>query len=129
MFGAEFGNEALKSLVGELGTIVCDERLRDSKPSKHVSFVKTQDVVRGNFREDFGLYPFCEVIYGHYEEFVLVRPLYEWPEDVSIPHQANGHGGDSVFSSCGGARCMSACLWHLSHFSTWSLASCCIVGQ
>ena len=77
LFGAEFGDEALKALVGELITIVCDERLRDPKLSEYISFVKTQNVVRGNFCEGFGLYPLCEIIYGHDEEFVLVCPLYE----------------------------------------------------
>ena len=85
LFGAEFGNEALKALVGELGTVVCDERLRDSKSREHVSFVKMHNVVRGDFHEGFGLYPLCEVIYGHDEEFVLVRPLYKWSEDVHSP--------------------------------------------
>ena len=85
LFGVEFGNEALKALVGELGSVVRDECLRDPKPSEHVSFVKTQNVVRGDFREGFSLYPLCEVIYGHDEEFVLVRTLYEWSEDVHSP--------------------------------------------
>ena len=85
LFGSEFGNEALKALFGELGTVICDERLRDSKPSEHVSFVKMHNVGRGNFREGFGLYPLCEIIYGHYEEFVLVCPLYKWSKDVHYP--------------------------------------------
>ena len=85
LFGAEFGNEALKALVGELGTVFCDERLRDSKPSKHISFVKTQNIVRGDFREGFGLYPFCEIIYGHDVEFFWVCPLHERSEDVHSP--------------------------------------------
>ena len=111
LFGAEFGNEALKVLVGELGIIVCDERLQDSKPREHVSFVKMENVVRGDFREGFGLYPLCEIIYRHDEEFVLPCPLHEWSEDIHS-HQENGHGDDSVFSSRGGARCISACLWY-----------------
>ena len=85
LFGAEFGDEALKALVGELGTVVCDEHLRDPKSSEYVSFSKTQNVVRGNFREGFGLYPLYEIIYGHDEEFVLVCPLYEWSEDIHSP--------------------------------------------
>ena len=45
MFGAEFGNEALKTLVGELGAVVRDERLWDSKPSEYISFVKAENIV------------------------------------------------------------------------------------
>ncbi|MCH93809.1 hypothetical protein A2U01_0014762, partial [Trifolium medium] len=48
---------------------------------------------------------------------------------ISIPYQAKGHGDDSDLSSLGGARCMSPCLWHLSHFLTCSFASACMVGQ
>ena len=77
MFGAEFGNKALKTLIGELDAVVCDARLWDSNPSEHVSFVKTENVVRGDFREGFGLYPFCKIIYGHNEKFFLVCPLHE----------------------------------------------------
>ena len=87
LFGAEFGNEALKALVGELGTVICDERLGDSKSSKHVLFVKMQNVVQGDLREGFGLYPLCKIIYSHDEEFILVCPLYEWSEDA---HSAPG---------------------------------------
>ena len=85
LFDVEFDNEALKTLVGELGVIVRDERLWDSKPSEHVSFVKTEKVVRGDFREGFGLYPLGEIIYCHNEEFVLVYPLHEQSEDIHSP--------------------------------------------
>ena len=85
MFGTEFRNEALKALVSELGTVVCDERPRDSKPSEHFSFVRTQNIVRGDLCEGFNLYPICKIIYGHDGEFVLVCPLYEWSEDVHSP--------------------------------------------
>ena len=44
-FGAEFDDEALEALVGELGTVICDQRLRDSKSGENVSFVKAEDVM------------------------------------------------------------------------------------
>ena len=50
LLGAEFGNEALETLVGELCAVVRDEHLWYPKPSEHVSFVKKEDVVRGDFR-------------------------------------------------------------------------------
>ena len=56
MFGVEFGNEAMNALVDELGTVICDERLRDSKRGEHVSLVEAEDVMRGDFREGFDLY-------------------------------------------------------------------------
>ena len=85
LFGAEFGNEALKNLVDALGAVVRDERLWDSKPSEHVSFVKTEKVVRGDFREGFGLYPLGEIFYGHSDAFILECSLYERSEDVHSP--------------------------------------------
>ena len=50
LLGAEFGNEALETLVGELRAVIRDERLWYPKPNEHVSFVKTENIVQGDFR-------------------------------------------------------------------------------
>ena len=85
LFGTEFGDEASEALVGELGTVIYNQRLRDSKSGENVSFVEAEDVMGGDFRKGLGLYPLCKVIHGHDEEFVLVRSLHEWSEDVHPP--------------------------------------------
>ena len=95
----------------------------------HLIGVEVEDVMRGDFHEGFSLYPLCKIIHNHDEEFVLVRPLHEWSEDVHPPPRERPWGRQCAQLVGGGARCMSACLWHLSHFLTCSLASCCIVGQ
>ena len=85
LFGSEFGDEVSEPVVGELGTVVCDQRLRDSKSGEDVSFVETEDVVRGDLRKGLDLYPFREVIHVHNKELILVCPLYEQPEDIHPP--------------------------------------------
>ena len=45
LLGVEFGNEALETLIGELGPVVSDECLWNPKLGKHVSFIETKDVV------------------------------------------------------------------------------------
>ena len=45
LFGVEFSDEALETLIGELGFVVRDERSQYPKPSKYVSFLETEDVV------------------------------------------------------------------------------------
>ena len=45
LLGAEFGDEALETLIGELGPIVINECLWYPKSEKHVSFVEIEDVV------------------------------------------------------------------------------------
>ena len=45
MLGAEFGDEALETLVGELGSVVSDEHLWYLESSQHISFVEIEDVV------------------------------------------------------------------------------------
>ena len=72
-------------MVGELGVVVCDQRLWDSKSGEDVSFVETEDVMQGDLLEGLNLYPFREVIHSHDEEPILVSPLYEGPEDVHTP--------------------------------------------
>ena len=85
LFGIEFGDEASEALVGELGTAICNQRLRDSKSGEDVSFVEAKDVMGGDFREGLDLYPFCKVIQGHNEELFLVSSLHEWSEDIHPP--------------------------------------------
>ena len=50
LLSGELGNEVLETLVGELCAIVCDEHSWYPKSSEHVSFVKMEDVVQGDFR-------------------------------------------------------------------------------
>ena len=45
LLGAEFGDEALETLIGELGFVFSDEHLWYPKPGKYVSFVETEDVM------------------------------------------------------------------------------------
>ena len=45
LFGADFGNEALETLIGELGAVVPDERSWCPKLSKYILFVEMEDVV------------------------------------------------------------------------------------
>ena len=49
LLGVEFGYEALETLVGELCVVVRDERSWYPELSEHVSFVKMEDIVRGDF--------------------------------------------------------------------------------
>ena len=45
MLGAEFGDEALETLIGVLCPVVSDERLWNPELGKHVSFIKIEDIV------------------------------------------------------------------------------------
>ena len=55
LFGTEFGDEASEALVGELGIVICNQRLRDSKLGEDVSFIKAEDVMGGDFCKGLGL--------------------------------------------------------------------------
>src|ERR1051325_4429563 len=85
VLGAQPGYEIAEGLIGELCLIVRDEGLWNTEAGKDVSFVKSKDVERGDLGECLGLYPFREVVYGHYEVFVLVRALREGTEYIHSP--------------------------------------------
>ncbi|MED6222492.1 hypothetical protein PIB30_064981 [Stylosanthes scabra] len=59
----------------------------------------------------------------------LAAPLLNAKIKSSIPHLSNGQGAVMVDSSVAGIFCSFECSWHLWHFSTYDLASACMVGQ
>ena len=63
---AEFGDEFLKGEVCELGPVVGDYRLWDTKMSEDISFVEGKDVLGGDLGQSFGFYPLGEVVDRYY---------------------------------------------------------------
>ena len=72
LFGAELSDKILEFSVSKLCLVVSGKCLRYAEPGEYISFIEMKNVVRRDFGEGFGLYPFGEVVHDDDQEFVLV---------------------------------------------------------
>ena len=75
IFYSIFGKELLERLANELWAIVRNYRVRDLELTYNISLHKLHQVARLDLCVGLGFRPFCEIIGGHQDEFILTNGL------------------------------------------------------